>query len=91
MVLFALQAHYEMKISSGLVVAKAKVALRLKPNKMSYQIKKLNDLPYEMVGNEMREVKDVRIAGRNTQGVRIFKLSGEEKVVSAIKIEDNFK
>ena len=32
MVLFALQAHYEMKISSGLVVAKAKVALRLKPN-----------------------------------------------------------
>jgi len=35
-------------------------------------------------------VKEIRIAGRNTQGVRIFKLSGEEKVVSAIKIEDNF-
>ena len=35
-------------------------------------------------------VKEIRIAGRNTQGVRIFKLSGDEKVVSAIKIEDNF-
>ena len=35
-------------------------------------------------------VKEIRIAGRNTQGVRVFKLSGEEKVVSAIKIEDNF-
>ena len=33
--------------------------------------------------------KEIRIAGRNTQGVRIIKLSGEEKVVSAIKIEDN--
>ena len=36
-------------------------------------------------------VKEIRSAGRNTQGVRIIKLSGEEKVVSAIKIEDNFK
>ena len=35
-------------------------------------------------------VKEIRSAKRNTQGVRIFKLSGEEKVVSAIKIEDNF-
>tara|TARA_Y100000590_G_scaffold133168_1_gene152261 strand:+ start:2 stop:2236 length:2235 start_codon:yes stop_codon:yes gene_type:complete len=35
-------------------------------------------------------VKEIRSAGRNTQGVRIFKLSGEEKVVSAIKIDDNF-
>ncbi len=35
-------------------------------------------------------VKEIRSAGRNTQGVRIFKLSGEEKVVSAIKIENNF-
>jgi DNA gyrase subunit A len=34
-------------------------------------------------------VKEIRIANRNTQGVRIFKLSGEEKVVSAIKINDN--
>ena len=34
-------------------------------------------------------VKEIRTAGRNTQGVRIIKLSGEEKVVSAIKIDDN--
>jgi len=34
-------------------------------------------------------VKEIRVAGRNTQGVRIIKLSGEEKVVSAIKIGDN--
>jgi DNA gyrase subunit A len=36
------------------------------------------------------EVKGIRVAGRNTQGVRIFKISGDEKVVSAIKIEENF-
>ena len=34
-------------------------------------------------------VKEIRSAGRNTQGVRIIKLSGDEKVVSAIKIADN--
>ncbi len=36
-------------------------------------------------------VKEIRIAKRNTQGVRIIKLSGDEKVVSAIKIDDNLK
>ena len=36
-------------------------------------------------------VKEIRVAGRNTQGVRIKKLSGQEKVVSVIKIEDNIK
>ena len=36
-------------------------------------------------------VKEIRVAGRNTQGVRIIKLSGDEKVVSAIKIDDNLK
>ena len=42
-------------------------------------------------GRVMRcAVKEIRIAGRNTQGVRIFKLSGEEKVVSAIKIDDSY-
>jgi len=34
-------------------------------------------------------VKEIRVAGRNTQGVRIIKLSGDETVVSAIKIDDN--
>ena len=33
--------------------------------------------------------REIRTAGRNTQGVRIIKLSGEEKVVSASKIDDN--
>ena len=43
-------------------------------------------------GSIMRcAVKEIRIAGRNTQGVRIKKLSGSEKVVSVIKIEDNIK
>ena len=41
-------------------------------------------------GSIMRcAVKEIRIAGRNTQGVRIKKLTGSEKVVSVIKIEDN--
>ena len=43
-------------------------------------------------GSMMRcAVNEIRIAGRNTQGVRIKKLSGSEKVVSVIKIEDNIR
>ena len=43
-------------------------------------------------GSIMRcAVKEIRIAGRNTQGVRIKKLNDSEKVVSVIKIEDNIK
>ena len=43
-------------------------------------------------GSIMRcAVKEIRVAGRNTQGVRIKKLSGNEKVVSVIKIEDNLQ
>ena len=43
-------------------------------------------------GSIMRcAVKEIRVAGRNTQGVRIKKLKGEEKVVSVIKIEDNIQ
>ena len=43
-------------------------------------------------GSMMRcAVKEIRIAGRNTQGVKIKKLSGSEKVVSVIKIEDNIQ
>jgi len=39
-------------------------------------------------GSIMRcAVKEIRVAGRNTQGVRIKKLKGEEKVVSVIKID----
>ena len=34
-------------------------------------------------------VKEIRNARRNTQGVKIFKVTGEEKVVSAVKVEDN--
>ena len=34
-------------------------------------------------------VKEIRAANRNTQGVRIFKLTGDEKVVSAVVVEDN--
>ncbi len=43
-------------------------------------------------GSIMRcAVKEIRVAGRNTQGVRIKKLSGDEKVVSVIKIESNIE
>ena len=35
-------------------------------------------------------VKEIRKAGRNTQGVKIFSISPGEKVVTAIKIEENF-
>ena len=43
-------------------------------------------------GSIMRcAVKEIRVAARNTQGVRVKKLSGNEKVVSVIKIEDNIQ
>jgi len=43
-------------------------------------------------GSIMRcAVKEIRVAGRNTQGVRIKKLNSQEKVVSVIKIEDNIE
>ena len=43
-------------------------------------------------GSIMRcAVKEIRVAGRNTQGVRIKKLSGNEKVASVIKIENNIE
>ena len=43
-------------------------------------------------GSIMRcAVNEIRVAGRNTQGVRIKKLSGDEKIVSVIKIEDNIE
>ena len=43
-------------------------------------------------GSAMRcAVKEIRVARRNTQGVTIKKLSGVEKVVLAIKIEDNIE
>ena len=43
-------------------------------------------------GSIMRcAVKEIRTGSRNTQGVKIKKLSGSEKVVSVIKIEDNIQ
>ncbi len=43
-------------------------------------------------GSIMRcAVREIRVAGRNTQGVRIKKLSGSEKVASVIKIENNIE
>jgi DNA gyrase subunit A len=34
-------------------------------------------------------VADIRIAGRNTQGVTIFNVSGNEKVVSVARIDES--
>jgi len=34
-------------------------------------------------------VNEIRVAGRNTQGVRIFKTSSDEKVVTAVRLADN--
>ena len=34
-------------------------------------------------------VNDVRIGGRQTQGVTLFNVSDEEKVVSVAKLEEN--
>ena len=47
----------------------------------------MSDIENQIISSNF--VKEIRVAGRNTQGVRIIKLSGDEKVVSAIKIDDN--
>ena len=47
----------------------------------------MSDVENQIISS--RFVKEIRIAGRNTQGVRIIKLTGDEKVVSAIKLDDN--
>ena len=36
-------------------------------------------------------MKDIRSIKRDTQGVRLCKVHGDEKVVSAVKLEDNIK
>jgi DNA gyrase subunit A len=33
-------------------------------------------------------VNEIRVAGRNTQGVRIFKTSSDEKVVTALRLAE---
>ena len=59
-------------------------------NSFPYLISSLKSLGIEKVDRVIRvAVKEIRTASRNTQGVRIIKLSGDEKVVSAIKIDDN--
>ena len=35
------------------------------------------------------KVSEIRVAGRNTQGVRIFKTANDEKVVTAVRLADN--
>ena len=35
------------------------------------------------------KVSEIRVAGRNTQGVRIFKTGNDEKVVTAVRLTDN--
>ena len=68
---------------------------KLSKFKMSYRWKrKLTNLVYPILILALTSAvflndKRIRIAGRNTQGVKIIKLSGDEKVVSAIKIDDN--
>ena len=47
----------------------------------------MSDVENQIISSKF--VKEIRVGGRNTQGVRIIKLSGDEKVVSAIKIDDN--
>ena len=58
-----------------------------KLNKNIETIFLMSDVENQIISSKF--VKEIRVAGRNTQGVRIIKLSGEEKVVSAIKIDDN--
>ena len=58
----------------------------------SLVVSELDEIIYRPIrGASCVAVKETRVAGRNTQGARIKKLSGTEKVVSVIKIEDNIQ
>jgi DNA gyrase subunit A len=55
----------------------------------SFQIENADDIMLITKSGQLIRcpVKDVRVAGRNTQGVSIFKTSDQEKVVSASRVE----
>ena len=57
----------------------------------SFPIKSDDDIMLVTSKGQMIRVKvnEIRVAGRNTQGVRIFKTSSDEKVVSAVRLADN--
>ena len=55
----------------------------------SFQIENADDIMLITKSGQLIRcpVKDVRVAGRNTQGVSIFKTSDQEKVVSVSRVE----
>ena len=57
----------------------------------SFPIKSDDDIMLVTSKGQMIRVKvnEIRVAGRNTQGVRIFKTSLDEKVVTAVRLADN--
>ena len=57
----------------------------------SFPIKTDDDIMLVTSKGQMIRVKvnEIRVAGRNTQGVRIFKTSSDEKVVTAVRLADN--
>jgi DNA gyrase subunit A len=56
----------------------------------SYQIEETDQLILITTGGQLIRcpVKDVRIAGRNTQGVTIFRTAKDEKVISVARIKE---
>lgn len=56
----------------------------------SYSVKKDDDIMLITNSGQMIrcKVSDIRIAGRNTQGVRIFKVEDNDKVVSSVCLSD---
>ena len=57
----------------------------------SYSVKNDDDIMLITDGGQMIrcKVSEIRITGRNTQGVRIFKVDNGEKVVSSVCLADN--
>ena len=57
----------------------------------SFPIKSDDDIMLVTSKGQMIRVKvnEIRVAGRNTQGVRIFKTSSDEKVVTSVRLADN--
>lgn len=83
---------YEYRLTSrgGQGIANIEVSERNGPVVASFPVSSTDDLVLVTDGGQVIRcpVHDIRIAGRNTQGVTLFKVSGDERVVSVSRIQD---
>ncbi len=81
--------NFELKDEFSWIHQKDILEVLKDSSKLNSEVRKYLEEENAYTDYHLKNTKEIRIAGRNTQGVRIIKLTGDEKVVSAIKIDDN--